>query len=151
MGAYSIACSSTFNGFEKTEVKSIMPRKQNKFSNLNVDESTAGVDITTQEPKLPPIMVKYANNLKVKIAEISLKFKDDIRIKIAGEHLKIFPKDIDNHRAITRYLNESKLEYFVITPKSQRPLKAVLKGIPLDYTVEEIEEGLRDAGLKVDN
>ncbi|GIY28621.1 hypothetical protein CEXT_310761 [Caerostris extrusa] len=75
-------------------------------------------------------MVKYASNLKDKVAEISLKFKDDIRIKIAGEHLKIFPKDIDNHRAITRYLTETQLEYFVITPKSQRPLKAVLKGIP---------------------
>ncbi|GIY83484.1 hypothetical protein CEXT_54621 [Caerostris extrusa] len=98
----------------------------NKFFafNLNVDESTAGVDITTQEPKLPPIMVKYTNNFKDEIAEISLKFKDDTRIKIAGEHLKIFPKDIDKHRAITRYLNESKPEYFVITSKSQRPLKA---------------------------
>ncbi|GIY80950.1 antizyme inhibitor 2 [Caerostris extrusa] len=30
MGAYSIACSSTFNGFEKTEVKSIMPWKQSE-------------------------------------------------------------------------------------------------------------------------
>ncbi|GIX83409.1 hypothetical protein CEXT_657491 [Caerostris extrusa] len=86
---------------------------KNKFSNLNVDESSAGVDFATAEPKLPPIMVKYASNLKDKVAEISLKFKDDIRIKIAGEHLKIFPKDIDNHRAITRYLTETQLEYFL--------------------------------------
>ncbi|GIY36453.1 hypothetical protein CEXT_329471 [Caerostris extrusa] len=54
---------------------------ENKFSNLNVDESSAGVDFATAEPKLPPIMVKYASNLKDKVAEISLKFKDDIRIK----------------------------------------------------------------------
>ncbi|GIY62174.1 ornithine decarboxylase [Caerostris darwini] len=31
MGAYTIVCSSTFNGFEKTEVKYIMSRKQYSF------------------------------------------------------------------------------------------------------------------------
>ncbi|GIX79378.1 hypothetical protein CEXT_402971 [Caerostris extrusa] len=32
------------------------PEEENKFSNLNVDESSAGVDFATAEPKLPPIM-----------------------------------------------------------------------------------------------
>ncbi|GIY87383.1 hypothetical protein CEXT_809781 [Caerostris extrusa] len=44
-----------------------------------------------------------------------------------GEQLKIFPANSDIHRAITKYLTDGKIEFYVITPKNQRPLKAVLK------------------------
>ncbi|GIY06375.1 hypothetical protein CEXT_365221 [Caerostris extrusa] len=93
----------------QSESESLAPpsEKTLNFSLGSATTCTAGVDIETHEPKL--IMVKYANNLKEKIAEISQKFKDDIRIKIAEKHLKIFPKNSDNLRAITKYLNECKL------------------------------------------
>ncbi|GIX95142.1 hypothetical protein CEXT_59981 [Caerostris extrusa] len=50
--------------------------------------------IEAPEPKLPPIMVRYTDNLKDQIAEISNQFKDDVRIKIADEQLKIFPQTL---------------------------------------------------------
>ncbi|GIY86088.1 hypothetical protein CEXT_100151 [Caerostris extrusa] len=76
------------------------------------------------EPKLPPIMVRYKDELKEQIAEISNQHKDDIRIKFAGEQLKIFPANSDVHRAIARYLTDQQLEYYVITPKNQRPAQS---------------------------
>ncbi|GIY32345.1 hypothetical protein CEXT_612611 [Caerostris extrusa] len=36
------------------------------------------------------------------------------------------------------------------TPKNLRPLKAVLKGVPTEYTEEEILAALDQAGLKID-
>ncbi|GIX84684.1 hypothetical protein CEXT_677231 [Caerostris extrusa] len=36
------------------------------------------------EPKLPPIMVSYTDNLEDQIAEISNQFTEDVRIKLAG-------------------------------------------------------------------
>ncbi|GIZ04596.1 hypothetical protein CEXT_214341 [Caerostris extrusa] len=50
--------------------------------------------IEAPEPKLPPIMVRYTDNLKDQIAEISNQFEDDVRIKFAGEQLKIFPQTL---------------------------------------------------------
>ncbi|GIX83484.1 hypothetical protein CEXT_355701 [Caerostris extrusa] len=50
--------------------------------------------IEAPEPKLPPIMVRYTDNLKDQIAEISNQFEDDVRIKLAGEQLKIFPQTL---------------------------------------------------------
>ncbi|GIX72499.1 hypothetical protein CEXT_240031 [Caerostris extrusa] len=79
--------------------------------------------IEAPEPKLTPIMVRYTDNLKEQIAEISNQFEDDVRIKLAGEQLKIFPANSDIHRAITKYLTDGKIEFYVITPKNQRPLK----------------------------
>ncbi|GIX88018.1 RNA-directed DNA polymerase from mobile element jockey [Caerostris extrusa] len=102
------------------------------------------------EPKLPPIMVRNCGKLKTVVADISKNFENKIRIKLAGEHIKIFPGDSDQHRDITKYLALNKLEYFVITPKSLRPLKAVLKGIPIDYTEAEIQEALEEAGFQID-
>ncbi|GIZ03869.1 hypothetical protein CEXT_343601 [Caerostris extrusa] len=45
---------------------------------------------------------------------------------------------------------ESKTEYYVITPKNLRPLKAVLKGLPVSYNVNEISTGLAELGLQID-
>ncbi|GIX84114.1 nucleic-acid-binding protein from transposon X-element [Caerostris extrusa] len=106
--------------------------------------------IEAPEPKLPPIMVRYTDNLKDQIAEISNQFEDDVRIKLAGEQLKIFPANSDLHRAITKYLTHGKIEFYVITPKNQRPLKAVLKGLPVSYSADEIATGLAELGLKID-
>ncbi|GIX83207.1 hypothetical protein CEXT_80141 [Caerostris extrusa] len=106
--------------------------------------------IEAPEPKLPPIMVRYTDNLKDQIAEISNQFEDDVRIKLAGEQLKIFPANSDIHRAITKYFTDGKIEFYVITPKNQRPLKAVLKGVPVSYSADEIATGLAELGLKID-
>ncbi|GIY20268.1 hypothetical protein CEXT_606411 [Caerostris extrusa] len=102
------------------------------------------------EPRLPPIMVRFNDGLKEHVAAISNQHKEDVRVKLAGEQLKIFPVNSDVHRAVTRYLTEKKLEFFVITPKNQRPLKAVLKGLPVSYSTAKIEEGLSELGLKLD-
>ncbi|GIY55190.1 hypothetical protein CEXT_373221 [Caerostris extrusa] len=103
--------------------------------------------IEAPEPKLPPIMVRHTDNLKDQIAEISNQF-EDVRIKLAGEQLKIFPANSDIHRDNTKYLTDGKIEFSVITPKNQRrPLKAVLKGLPVSYSADEIATGL---GLKID-
>ncbi|GIY44176.1 hypothetical protein CEXT_811481 [Caerostris extrusa] len=99
---------------------------------------------------MPLIMVKYSDSLKGLIAEISKKFHDEVRIKLAGEHLKIFPNNSDNHRLITNYLKNSQTEYYVITPKNLRPLKAVLKGLPVSYNVDEISTGFAELGLQID-
>ncbi|GIY87847.1 hypothetical protein CEXT_689821 [Caerostris extrusa] len=90
------------------------------------------------EPRLPPIMVRFNDGLKEHVAAISNR----IRVKLAGEQLKIFPVNSDVHRAVTRYLTEKKLEFFVITPK-----KSMLKGLPVSYSTAEIEEGLSELGL----
>ncbi|GIZ01981.1 hypothetical protein CEXT_10081 [Caerostris extrusa] len=50
--------------------------------------------IEAPEPKLPPIMVRYTDNLKDQIAEISNQFDEDVRIKLAGEQLKFFPETL---------------------------------------------------------
>ncbi|GIY96737.1 hypothetical protein CEXT_450111 [Caerostris extrusa] len=44
----------------------------------------------------------------------------------------------------------SHTEYYVITPKNLRPLKAVLKGLPVSYNADEISTGLAELGLQID-
>ncbi|GIX71813.1 hypothetical protein CEXT_36821 [Caerostris extrusa] len=95
-------------------------------------------------------MVRYTENLKGQIAEISDQFEDDVRIKLAGEQLKIFPRNSDIHRAITKYLTDGKIEFYVITAKNQHPLTAVLKNLPVSYSADEIATGLAELGLKID-
>ncbi|GIY70570.1 copia protein [Caerostris extrusa] len=41
-------------------------------------------------------------------------------------------------------LLKEKSNFYVITPKNQRPLKTVLKGLPVSYSTDEIATGLLD-------
>ncbi|GIY99728.1 hypothetical protein CEXT_661891 [Caerostris extrusa] len=70
------------------------------------------------EPRLPPIMVRFNDDLKEHVAEISNQHKEDVRVKLAGEQLKIFSANSDVHRAVTRYLTEKQLEFLSSRQKS---------------------------------
>ncbi|GIX94728.1 hypothetical protein CEXT_590261 [Caerostris extrusa] len=63
-------------------------------------------------------MVRFNDDVKEHVSEISNQHKGGRAVKFAGERLKFFPATSDVHRAVTRYLTEKHLEFYVITPKS---------------------------------
>ncbi|GIX77969.1 hypothetical protein CEXT_493541 [Caerostris extrusa] len=63
-------------------------------------------------------------------------------ITLSGEMLNMFPVDAQHHRAIIQYLREKNIEFIVITPKSERPLKVVLKDRHHNTPIEEINQVL---------
>ncbi|GIY20779.1 hypothetical protein CEXT_70841 [Caerostris extrusa] len=101
-------------------------------SELSMDSESQEdhADVTVAAPpKLPPIMVRYKDELKDKIAEISNQHKEDIRIKLPASSLKSSQQTLmctEPSPDISRN-NSSNTTSSLI---NQRPLKAVLKGLP---------------------
>ncbi|GFS61216.1 uncharacterized protein TNIN_378401, partial [Trichonephila inaurata madagascariensis] len=56
----------------------------------------------------------------------------------------------DDHRDITNYLTSKNLQYYVIEPPSNRPLKLVIKGLPADIDPEDIKNDLISKGIKIE-
>jgi hypothetical protein len=54
-----------------------------------------------------------------------------------------------NFSAIKSHFDEQKLPYFTFYPKSQKPVKAVIRHIPHSTTVEDICDGLMNLGFDV--
>ncbi|GFV52478.1 uncharacterized protein TNCV_1579971 [Trichonephila clavipes] len=55
-------------------------------------------------------------------------------------YIKIEAQSADDHRDITNYFSEKKLEYYVIDPHSTRPLKLVITGLPDNIDSEDIKK-----------
>ncbi|GBL91510.1 hypothetical protein AVEN_263380-1 [Araneus ventricosus] len=72
------------------------------------------------------------------------------KAKETGEFIKLFcetPRDI---RSLTEFLDKKGKEYFVIPGRAEKPIKAVIKGLPLDMNLDEIKIELTNQKFRVD-
>ncbi|KAF8785633.1 putative RNA-directed DNA polymerase like protein [Argiope bruennichi] len=97
-----------------------------------------------------PEMSEKARELMIRTEEarIFLKQLDD-PAKFKGENFHIYCETMDDQTKLINYLNEQNLEYFVISVQTEKPIKVVIKGLPIDTTCEEIEEELKNKGYNI--
>ncbi|GBN93966.1 hypothetical protein AVEN_25541-1 [Araneus ventricosus] len=67
---------------------------------------------------------------------------------LAGEFIKLFCETPNHVRALTDFLDQK--EYFVIPGRAEKPIKIVIKGLPIDMDLEEIKTELISKKFRVD-
>ncbi|GFU36911.1 uncharacterized protein TNCV_2670871 [Trichonephila clavipes] len=127
----------------------------NSFSDLEEDKNqvieeqakTADVPI----PKSPqPIHLKIKDNFRTRLKLIYQHFPE-ITNKNSGKFLKLFTKDIDEKHKITNFLESDKdFEFFCVKPKTEKPIKVVIKGLPIFTKTQEIHSDLEEEGFAVE-
>ncbi|GFV84861.1 uncharacterized protein TNCV_4298431 [Trichonephila clavipes] len=131
---------------------------QNKFSSLAGKEAEITHPPTSNQtaapnsarPKVPPIMFKHKkDNYKLIVKNLNKDFPD-CDVKLAGKYLKIFTQSSDEHRIVAEYLKEKSEEFYVIDPPDSRPLKIVIKGLPVSTEIGEIQEDFTSQGFCVE-
>ncbi|GFU47144.1 nucleic-acid-binding protein from transposon X-element [Trichonephila clavipes] len=133
----------------------------NKFSNLNQQEiaGTSNDNTTTNDPPPstntpktylpPPIMLKTSEETRETREHMKIITTDfpNIRSKLSGELIKLYTNtSIDYHKLIN-LLNQHRFQYHVITPKDERPIKVVIKGLPRNTDINDIKSDLVDQGF----
>ncbi|GFX32237.1 nucleic-acid-binding protein from transposon X-element [Trichonephila clavipes] len=73
-----------------------------------------------------------------------------IRIKRAGHYIKLYTDTFDQHHALNTILDNANFPNYTITPKTQRSIKVVIKGLPRDSKTTDIFNDLIDLGFTVD-
>ncbi|GFY75763.1 nucleic-acid-binding protein from transposon X-element [Trichonephila inaurata madagascariensis] len=99
-------------------------------------------------PKIAPIHLKFTKNYNLILQEIARIFPKSSS-KYSGEYLKIFTSSPDEHRELTKFLQEKGEQYFALEPVTKRPQKVVMKGLPIETDIEEIKKDLTDRGFSV--
>ncbi|GFS28152.1 hypothetical protein TNIN_426081 [Trichonephila inaurata madagascariensis] len=125
---------------------------RNKFKNL-IEEPTRISTETSASPRkptqsqqpvknLPPVMLKVQINYisQMKIITDKMPF---VRGKLTGEYLKLYTDTFEQQRNLIHYLEELDYEFHVIPAKADRPIKIVIKGLPRDTPINNIQEELR--------
>ncbi|GFU40235.1 integrase_H2C2 domain-containing protein [Trichonephila clavipes] len=130
---------------------------QNKFSSLTEKEAETNPTTSDQtaapisaRPRVPPIMFKHKKaNYRSIIKNLNKDFPD-CEVKLAGKYFKILCKTSDEHRVVTDHLKVIKEEFYVIDPPDSRPLKVVIKGLPISTEINEIQDDLTLQGFSVE-
>ncbi|GFT26329.1 putative RNA-directed DNA polymerase from transposon X-element [Trichonephila clavipes] len=129
----------------------------NKFSNLNQQEIAGTNDNTTTNdpppstntPKTylpPPIMLKTSDETREHMKVITTTFPN-IRSKLSGELIKLYTNTSIEYHKLLNLLDQHRFQYHVITPKDERPIKVVIKGLPRNTDINDIKSDLVDQGF----
>jgi hypothetical protein len=110
-------------------------------------ESTAtekGVQENSDRP--PPIVLTSATNL----IELQKQLKGvTFQFRSTKSGTKVVTKNKVNYQSVKTYFETNNLSYYTIYPKSEKPIKAVIRHLPVNTPAEDIAEGLVDLGFDV--
>ncbi|GFS88192.1 uncharacterized protein TNCV_3149561 [Trichonephila clavipes] len=98
----------------------------------------------------PPIHFKIKKHIRDQLKFIYQKFPD-ITNKSSGEFIKLITDDIEEYHALTNFLEDDKdFEFFSLRPKPIKPIKIVIKGLPIFTKTHEIQADLEE-GFPIEN
>ncbi|GFX38288.1 nucleic-acid-binding protein from transposon X-element [Trichonephila clavipes] len=104
---------------------------------------------TTQPPKLPPpIMLLITDELRMHTKTLTSKMPI-LKIKAAGNYVKLYTDTQPQHDTLKQLLTELKYPFYSFTPKHERPIKVVIKGLPRTTKTTEIQSDLLDLGYTI--
>ncbi|GFV09460.1 nucleic-acid-binding protein from transposon X-element [Trichonephila clavipes] len=69
--------------------------------------------------------------------------------KTAGKYVKLYTDTLPQHHALNKLLEDLKYPFYTITPKHERPIKVVLKGLPRTTKTAEIHSDPLDLGFAI--
>lgn len=96
--------------------------------------------IVSNSLKAPPIVVSI-NNFKSFCTEI-LTFLRDVKVSFqmgSRGSCRILTQSSNDHQRVVKYLSDKCHKFYTYDSKTERPFKVVIRGLPNDYTEDEIK------------
>ncbi|GFW74939.1 nucleic-acid-binding protein from transposon X-element [Trichonephila clavipes] len=92
-------------------------------------------------------MLRITETVRSQMKIINEKFPK-IRSRTTGEFIKLYTDNLEQfHELLTFAKKKTKFQFYEIKPKNERPIKVVLKGLPRNFKVEEIQADLEELGF----
>ncbi|GFX92002.1 nucleic-acid-binding protein from transposon X-element [Trichonephila clavipes] len=70
-----------------------------------------------------------------------------IRSKLSGEFIKLYSDNSEQYHKLLQFVKQNNFQFHAITPKHDRPIKVVIKGLPRDSKIEDIQNDLLEQGF----
>ncbi|KAJ8915529.1 hypothetical protein NQ315_012411 [Exocentrus adspersus] len=138
-----IASSAAGNTVVRDEEMANAPVKTAKAT------STPAEKREEKPPKIPPVVLRKANNW-THVSRLLLSKKAQwSKAKLTLDGVVIHPVSADDHRLITRTLEADKQEYHTYSLQEEKTLRVVVRGIPTGIAEEEVKSDLQAQGFTV--
>ncbi|GFW34951.1 nucleic-acid-binding protein from transposon X-element [Trichonephila clavipes] len=142
---FKLNLNNKFNALENTVPEAptetaVRPHKSPESTSLTTNQ-------TSHSPKLPPpIMLLITDDLRFHIKTLTGKMPA-LCIKTAGKYVKLYTDTQPQRDTLKQLLEELKYPFYTFTPKHERPIKVVIKGLPRTTKTAEIHSDLLDLGF----
>ncbi|GFW52319.1 uncharacterized protein TNCV_3078911 [Trichonephila clavipes] len=129
---------------------------KNNFSDLEQDvehplpTNEIVISETITPPTKPPypVMLKIKDNFRDQMKLIINKFPN-LRNRIVVDVVKMFSNDHEERRSLIQFLKtDIDFEFYVIDVKKDKPIKAIIKGLPNSSKTDDITSDLADVAEK---
>lgn len=127
---------------------------QNSFEILSLS-STAEVAVNNQKNIAAPPRVKVPNTFiynqptLVITKLVKEQCKNKFKLKINYDNVMVTASTTEDHKAITDGLKVISAEYFTYSPRNNKPVKLLIKGVANNIPVPDIEQALRELNLSL--
>lgn len=121
---------------------------QTKNQTTKSEETKTNQNERPRNDKVPPIIILNKNHYN-DIIEITKKHNIKLKhIKNTNKGLETHVNDIEDYRKLSSVLTFNKQGYFTFLLPEEKTLKVVLRGIPEEIEVAQIEQNLIDSGFQ---
>jgi hypothetical protein len=97
----------------------------------------------------PPIVLTAATNLMQLQAHLKVLVKGKFELRATRNGTRVVTQEMADYAAVRAHLENKNLSYYTFHPKSEKPIKAVIRHLPSDTPAEDISNGLQDLGFSV--
>lgn len=116
---------------------------------------TKTVTITEKEekksPKIPPITIKNKDKWVIISNQLSIRKIIYTKAKNTPQGIKIEPASADDYRAASKWLKQEGIEFFTYALPDDKPLRVVIRGLPIEVDIEDIKVSLEEEHLQILN
>jgi hypothetical protein len=129
-----------------------------RTAEMNTTESNAeGEDAAEEQQQAPsrvagrppPIVLRTAANLILLQKQLKGLVKGNFEFRSTRNGTRVITKEMADYSAIRAYLDSNHLHCFTFRPKSEKPIKAVIRQLPGDTPAKDISNGLQDLGFSI--
>ncbi|GBN82373.1 hypothetical protein AVEN_238280-1 [Araneus ventricosus] len=121
----------------------------NPFSLLNeINETTEQGNPQIANKTMPPINLKYSDDYEKMLESVQLTCGNTTN-KLNNGFIKIFTENIDQYNKVQSHLKQQGYDYYLVRPRENRPIKAVIKNLSLHHDPERVKNSLTIAGTSL--
>jgi hypothetical protein len=121
-----------------------------------MDTDSAGAEATVNEETVPgktgrppPIILTSQTNLIQLQKQLKNVVKGNFEFRSTRNGTRVVTKGMADFKAVKSHFTSNSLSYYSFFPKSQKPVKAVIRHLPSNTPAKDISEGLENLGFDV--
>ncbi|GBO02424.1 hypothetical protein AVEN_86122-1 [Araneus ventricosus] len=139
-----IEISSKYEVLNSEEINETIEVNDNSDNSKQAAEEPGKVE----KSKINPIMLKYVKNY-VDILDVIRTTCGPTENKFGNGYIKIFTISIEQYQKVQSTLKVQGFDYYLFRPIDKRPLKVVIKDLPLDHDTDVIKNCLKKHGFVI--